>query len=201
MSQIEDVVVELPEQIKEITREEAEADPGLRADPSSAREGGLDDAIEPEVFEALELEAAEAALVVADDAGGGAAAPVSAHQQQMIALALTQKGMREHPAGSNSNQYSTYFGFGRQFWCADFVAFCFDRTGARQKQVPWGYPSAVENITAWGQRNHEIHSMPMRGDIFTRKNGKHTGIVISAQGSKFMTIEGNTYAPPGSPPG
>jgi len=105
--------------------------------------------------------------------------------------------MREHPQGSNDNMYSRYFGFGPQFWCADFVAFCVDKTGNRDHKVPWGYPSAVKNITAWGQRNNRIHSMPQKGDIFTRKDGMHTGFVTSAQGSSFVTIEGNTSGPGG----
>jgi hypothetical protein len=62
---------------------------------------------------------------------------------------------------------------------------------------PWGYPSAVSNITAWGQRNGKIHSQPQKGDIFTRKDGGHTGFVLSTRGSGFMTIEGNTSGPLG----
>jgi hypothetical protein len=55
-----------------------------------------------------------------------------------------------------------------------------------------GYPSAVENITTWGQQNQKIHSTPRAGDIFTRQDGEHTGLVLSVDGSTFMTIEGNT---------
>ena len=110
---------------------------------------------------------------------------------------MTQKGIRETPPGSNRNMYSAYFGFGPQFWCADFVGFCLDKTGNEDKKVPWGYPSAVENITRWGQSNNFIHDQPKKGDIFTRKDGKHTGFVLTAQGSSFMTIEGNTMGPSG----
>jgi hypothetical protein len=64
--------------------------------------------------------------------------------------------------------------------------------------VPWGHPSLVENITRWGKRNGKIHSRPQKGDIFTRKDGQHTGWVASSQGTSFTTIEGNTGGPPGS---
>jgi hypothetical protein len=55
----------------------------------------------------------------------------------------------------------------------------------------------VINITAWGQRNGKIHPQPRMGDIFTYKDGSHTGFVLSADGSGFMTIEGNTTGPGG----
>jgi hypothetical protein len=129
---------------------------------------------------------------------------ITPHQQRALALAVSQKGMREHPRGSNKQKYSQYFGFGPQFWCADFVAFCMDKTGNRDHKVPWGYPSACNNIAAWGRRTGKIHSQPRKGDIFVKKDAGnpnqciHTGFVTSADGSRFMTIEGNTSGPEGN---
>jgi hypothetical protein len=100
--------------------------------------------------------------------------------------------MREHPRGSNDNKYSRYFGYGPQFWCADFVSWAFDKTGNGDHKAPWGYPSAVESITRWGDEHRRLHSNPRAGDIFTRKDGEHTGLVLSVDGSMFTTIEGNT---------
>jgi hypothetical protein len=77
MSEPEDDLVELPYEIKEITQEEAEANPERRADPSKAHEGIRDDQ-DPARFEALELEAAEAVILgeveeeEEDEEGGGA---------------------------------------------------------------------------------------------------------------------------------
>jgi CHAP domain len=207
MSEFEDDLVEISGEIKEITQEEAEKNPQLLADEKMASEGVLDHE-DTAKFEALELEADEEVILDEEDkatgaggGGGAGGAPIGAHQRRALKLAVSQKGMREEPRGSNNNKYSRYFGFGRQFWCADFVAFCVDRSGNRDKKVPWGYPSAVKNITAWGQRNGTIHSRPQRGDIFTRKDGMHTGFVLTARGSSFMTIEGNTSEPPGAPRG
>jgi CHAP domain len=201
MSDYEDDLVELPNEIKEITQEEAEARPELRADPSKAPEGIRDDE-DPANFEELEAEAAEAVVLEDEEEAGGAGGGGGAgageggglrpHLRRALALGVSQKGMREHPRGSNKNKYSRYFGFGPQFWCADFVSYCLDKTGNEDHKAPWGYPSAVENITAWGQKHGRIHSNPKRGDIFTRKDGEHTGFVLSVQGSTFMTIEGNT---------
>jgi hypothetical protein len=129
------------------------------------------------------------------------------HQQRALTLALSQKGIREapHPPNpENKQKYSAYFGFGPQFWCADFVAFCMDMTGNRDHKVPWGGPSAVANIAAWGKRTGKMHGQPRRGDIFVVHDDKanppwvHTGFVTSADGSRFMTIEGNTSGPQGT---
>src|SRR5262245_12255474 len=145
MPEPEDDLVEIPEEIREITREEAEENPGLRSDPSSSTEGVLDG--EDPSFETRELEATEELLAEGDDEAGDAAPQISGHQRNALKLALTQKGPRETPPGSNRNIYSAYFGFGPQFWCADFVAWALDKTGDRDKKVAWGYPSAVKNIT------------------------------------------------------
>ena len=195
MPEPEDDTVVIKEKIVEITREEAAKHPELCADPAKAKEGVLDDQT-PE-FEASEMEAAEHAVLGQEGAGAAAAPSITAHQRRALALAVSQKGPREKPLGSNCNPYSRYFGFGCQFWCADFVSFCVDRTGNRDHKVPWGYPSAVSNITAWGQRHRRIHSRPQKGDIFTRKDGGHTGFVLNARGLSFITIEGNTSGPLG----
>jgi hypothetical protein len=184
---------------KEITREQAEKDPDLRSDPTQAHKGVLDDAI-PD-FEEHVLHAFEA-IVLEPDADGAAGSPITRHQQRALKLALVQRGPRgkiqRDPVGSNCQRYSEYFGFGCQFWCADFVSYCIDKTGNNDKKVPWGYPSAVRNITAWGKKHGKIHSMPRKGDIFTYKDGDHTGFVLSAHGSSFMTVEGNTTGPEGT---
>lgn len=186
-----DDLVEISDEIEEVTQEEAEKNPQLLSDEKAAAEGVRDSELDPATFDALELDADVAVVLGEDEDEAGGAAPISAHQQRALNLAISQKGVREEPKGSNNNKYSRYFGFGRQPWCADFVAFCVDMTGNRDKKVPWGYPSAVKNILAMGRKRGEVHSRPRKGDIFIYKKDKHTGFVLSAQGSKFMTIEGN----------
>jgi len=208
----DDSVVISPEEIKdEVTPDQAKYNQELLANPATSNDGVLDDANDEEnpEFEDQRIEAIAELLdpVVGATASGAAASgaaaasSITAHQRRALALALAQKGptstVKRTPVGSNCNPYSRYFGFGCQPWCADFVAFCVDRTGNRDHKVPWGYPSAVSNITRWGQKNGRIHSRPQKGDIFTRKDGGHTGLVLSAQGSSFMTVEGNTSGPLG----
>jgi CHAP domain len=117
---------------------------------------------------------------------------MTGHQRRALALAVSQKGMREHPRGSNDNKYSRYFGFGPQFWCADFVSWAFDKSGNHNHMAPWGYPSAVASISRWGHEHRRLHRNPRAGDIFVVKPHSHTGLVLSVEGSMFTTIEGNT---------
>jgi hypothetical protein len=161
-------------------------------DPTQSPDGTLGP---PEVEQAGE-EAVDAAAV--DELG--AAAEIATRGMQpgrAVVLALTQQGMRENPCGSNRNPYSTYFGFGAQEWCADFLGWSFDQTGNRDRKVPWGHPSIVRNITAWARGRGLIVPTPRRGDIFTYRNGAHAGLITSVTGTKFKTIEGNTSGPDG----
>ena len=208
MAEPEDDLVEIKEPIQEVTLDQAKDHPELLDNQDKSGDGVLDDEETPEsedlgIEEIAGLldEVAGVAVSGAAASGAAAASSITAHQRRALALALAQKGptstVQRVPVGSNCQPYSRYFGFGCQFWCADFVAFCVDRTGNRDRKVPWGYPSAVVNITAWGQKHGRIHSRPMKGDIFTRKDGGHTGFVLSVQGSIFRTVEGNTRGPLG----
>ena len=116
----------------------------------------------------------------------------SAAALRAVAAALRQQGRREDPCGSNRNPYSRYFGFGAQFWCADFVAWCIDTTSDHDKRVAWGLPPAVRQITARAERSGLVVANPERGDIFTYRNGAHCGLVTGANGERFTTVEGNT---------
>jgi hypothetical protein len=225
MTESEDDLVTIKEVIQEVNRDQAEHDPGLCANPATSGDGVSQEEVSPESVaqEMADIEAiilddevvgaavsgaavsgaavSGAAVSGAAVSGAAAASSITEHQRRALALALAQKGptrtVKRTPVGSNCNPYSHYFGFGCQFWCADFVAYCVDKTGDGDRKVPWGYPSAVRNITAWGQKHGRIHSRPQKGDIFTRKDGGHTGFVLSVQGSSFMTVEGNTSGPLG----
>ena len=161
-----------------------------RPDPSQAKEGLLDN------DEGAAYDLAEHLLGVADDIVEGITSRGS-QADRAITLALRQKGMKERGCASNRNPYSRYFGFGAQFWCADFVAWALDRTGNRDRKVPWGDPSLVANIIRWAEREDLVRTTPERGHIFCRRNASHTGLVSAASGGSFTTIEGNTSGPDG----
>jgi hypothetical protein len=112
--------------------------------------------------------------------------------QRILLRAFKQIGYAENPLGSNCNKFSIYFGKGCQTWCADFVSWSFDLNG--NKQLPWGNVSAVSSIHDWGKASGHIVKVPRPGDIFILEGSgqSHTGIVRSASGSTFTTVEGNT---------
>lgn len=178
-------------------------------DPEQSRIGVFDgDVDEAELNDEL-METAQHLIIPLPEEGAsegeGELAPPQAaaqrrrrtHRESAVLLALTQKGNKEEGGGGNRNPYSRYFGYGPQYWCADFVSWAIDRTGNRDRKVPWGYPSGVRGITSWAKRGGHLKSTPQRGDIFTYKNGEHTGFVVSASGNRFTTIEGNTIGPDG----
>ena len=119
----------------------------------------------------------------------------SNHGLRAVRAAIPHKGRHETPCGSNRNPYSTYFGYGAQFWCADFVSWAFDATGDRNRRVPWGYPSSVANLRSWGSRTGNILREPTVGAIFAYNNNQHTGLIIRVTRDAFETIEGNTSGP------
>jgi CHAP domain len=157
-------------------------------DPTQAKDGTVGPA---------EVDETADAPTVEDEGGAAETATRGMQPERAVVLALTQQGMRETPCGSNRNPYSAYFGFGPQEWCADFLGWSFDRTGNRDKRVPWGHPSAVRNITAWARARGLIVPKPRRGDIFIYRNGAHTGLVTGVTATVFKTIEGNTSGPDG----
>jgi CHAP domain len=114
------------------------------------------------------------------------------HRAKALKQALSQLGTKENPPGSNCQKYSTYFGHGCEYWCADFVSWAFDTTGNGDRKLPWGNPSAVSSIIAWGIQGHEVKT-PQPGDIFTIKGhgASHTGIVRKVTGGSFTSVEGN----------
>ena len=108
--------VEIAEKIEEVTREEAEQNPLLASDESTAKEGVLDDP-DPAAFEASELEAAENVILAddADDESGGAAAMMSDHQRRALALAVgRRKGCGEHPREATTTNTAATSGSARR---------------------------------------------------------------------------------------
>src|SRR5664279_1490847 len=119
---------------------------------------------------------------------------------QVIALAESQVGIKESPAGSNNVKYGAWSGYNYQPWCASFVSWVFAHAGAPLPNVgiPHGFvytPSAVNWAKAHGVWSESGHYAP--GDIVLYCwNGtglaEHTGIVVHDNGSQILTIEGNT---------
>lgn len=106
-------------------------------------------------------------------------------------------------ANAGSANYTKYWAdikpsYQGQPWCAAFVTWCMakalgeSRAALLLKHYPFVYcPTLAAKGKAYGQ----IYSAPKGGDVvlFYRKGEyTHTGIVVSAFGDIFTTIEGNT---------
>lgn len=118
----------------------------------------------------------------------------ASNRERAVRQALTQQGYHEEPPGTNANKFSRYFGRAAQPWCADFVSWAFDSTGNRDHRLPWGNPSAVQSFITWATANRHFVTKPVRGDVFVIKNASasHCGLVQAVQGTRFLSIEGNT---------
>ena len=113
-----------------------------------------------------------------------------------VAVAASQIGVKENPAGSNHVKYGEWYGLDYNPWCDMFVSWCADQVGALGIVGKFAYcPSHVnyaKKLGRWLDREEK----PQKGDIVFFSNGSracHVGIVESRNGSASVTtIEGNT---------
>ncbi len=128
---------------------------------------------------------------------------------EALAIARTQLGVREHPAGSNwGPQVRLYLkASGIHFpapWCAAFVTWCLTRAGYK---VTTPGPAAVESWVQWAEKHGHIVSRPLRGDLICYQWDAgwydHIGFVERVLALRWrsrvfvgyvQTIEGNTTA-------
>lgn len=129
----------------------------------------------------------------------------SATADSLVSYAVGEEGYKE---GSNGyTKYGDWYadGFENEDWCAMFVAYCADHAGVPQDVIP-RYASCT-SYRDWFKNKGQWHSRssgysPKKGDLIifdwsTDKGGRdgnpdHIGIVVSNDGSRVHTIEGNT---------
>lgn len=94
------------------------------------------------------------------------------------------------------NRYTKWYGMTAN-WCAMFVSYCADKAGIARSIIP--KTASVSNLYKFAVDRQLFYSKqsgyrPEAGDIMIQKsNGaSHTGIVVSASGNGFVTIEGNS---------
>lgn len=88
----------------------------------------------------------------------------------------------------------------REAWCMCFVQYCLEEVEKKLQKNHGVFPSE-HCLTVWNGTHPSMkHSSPQPGDIVIWqyfKNGKatasgHTGIVLSVNDTKMVTVEGNT---------
>lgn len=138
-------------------------------------------------------------------AGGTESPPVSGIDDvvaEAVQVALGENGVMEEPLGSNRgakvNEYNKTAGVAAgSLWCMAFVYWSFVQAAARTgKANPMPKTAYCPFLYTWGKKHGKLVTTPQRGDIFLVKGGDnghfHTGLVTSASGKSFGTIEGNT---------
>lgn len=127
--------------------------------------------------------------------------------EQAMSVAVTQVGVKEHPADSNDGpkvrEYQMTTGAYRQPWCASFVTWCFKQAGKNLEGFNTAYcPSWVDAARAGRDSLSVVARADARaGDVCLFDWGNdgvsdHIGILTSAVDEKgaFHSIEGNTSA-------
>jgi hypothetical protein len=117
----------------------------------------------------------------------------------VLTLAAAQIGVKEHPAGSNTVKYNTWY-YGRAVagsaypWCMAFIQWLMHQTGVA---VPVKTASCSALQTAARKAGSYVTSGYRPGDVLLfnfsgKSNPIHTGILEAVSGSTLITIEGNT---------
>jgi len=125
--------------------------------------------------------------------------------QQALAVAKTQNGVKEHPAGTNNGpqvrKYQSTTGAYKQPWCGSYVTWCFSQVGRKLSGFNTAYvPSWVDTARAGKSGLRVIARDQVRpGDVVTYDWGHdgvpdHIGIASSIvdAGGNFTAWEGNT---------
>lgn len=123
------------------------------------------------------------------------------YREKALQIALSQVGVTESPAGSNSGtkvreyQAATSLGGTGWPWCAAFVNWCFLKAGKPLNEL--GRSASVAIVAANARARGWTVSTPRPGDIvcYDWDGGApdHIGIVKQVQSStQFVAVEGNT---------
>lgn len=126
----------------------------------------------------------------------------STYRTRALAIALTQVGTKEHPAGSNRgprvDQYERVTGAIGEPWCASFVQWCFKQAGCPQPLM--NRTAYVPFIVDYARQHGWIVEKPCPGDLVcydwpgeSPGVADHVGIYRrSLGGTRFEAVEGNT---------
>lgn len=120
--------------------------------------------------------------------------------QRVLAIAASQLGISESPAGSNRVKYNEWYGVNNIPWCATFVSWVLDKAGldelhGLQNERGSAYCPYIEK---YYKNQGRWQTKPQVGAIVLFDWGSdgisdHIGFVESAETSRIViTLEGNT---------
>lgn len=114
---------------------------------------------------------------------------------QALAIAITQLGVKEVPAGTNSgpqvDKYLAAAGLGPGYaWCAAFLTWCYDQVGLK---VTFPGPALVQNWDNWAATHGEVVTRPFKGDVVTFDWNGDNWYDHVGQVEKVLAIRGKVY--------
>lgn len=119
----------------------------------------------------------------------------------IVQKAKGELGISEVPPNSNLQKYGEWFGWNGVAWCAQFVSWCYDKSGYPLGNIGFAKGFAgCQSAYAHFLKTKEITTNPQEGDIVLFDwNGDHrydhVGIFVKwvdESKGKFESIEGNT---------
>lgn len=117
--------------------------------------------------------------------------------EEIVAIAASQIGYKESPAGSNNTKYGEWYGMNYNPWCDMFVSWCAAQIGA--SDVVGKYAYCPSHLYQWFKEKGWIvdrSEKPKPGDIVFFSNATrvcHVAVVEKRIDASYVqTIEGNT---------
>jgi hypothetical protein len=123
-----------------------------------------------------------------------------------VKWALSQVGVTESPAGSNSNpanisKWEAYFGLGACFWCGVFAGYAVKKEGGAKVTGILTYgPDIIADANAHRNGLSAVACTNAKpGDLVVYWGGEHIGLIRAvSKNGMVITVEGNTSATNGS---
>lgn len=115
--------------------------------------------------------------------------------EQVIAIARSQAGIKESPAGSNRTKYGAWYGLDGQPWCMMFIQWVFAQAGVPLpvKTASCGaFMRAAQAHGRWVTSNYQPGDIVIMDFPGNKVKTDHCGLVVTALTDGVRTIEGNT---------
>lgn len=113
---------------------------------------------------------------------------------KMISIAKGEVGEAEHPAGSNHNKFTVWYGFDGS-WCDMFVSWVASHAG-ELAAIGGKHAYCPDHVSWFKAHNKWGHTARVGAIVFFDWNGNgladHVGIVVEVHSGYIITVEGNS---------
>lgn len=110
---------------------------------------------------------------------------------QVLAIAMSQRGVTEWPPDSNRQKYGAWYGWNGVYWCDQFISWCFNQAGGLD--LIGGKSASVYLTASRMQAIGRYGATPQPGALAIFNNFSHIELVVSVnRDGTLSTIGGNT---------